>query len=97
MPWRCFLAATKADRFTPGAMWIDPNGEWAVMLPGARAFHEKEQPTNGAEWTCGGVPPNVSVSPSINYHGIYHGWLRDGVLSDDVEGRRYDAAGRPAS
>jgi hypothetical protein len=41
----------------------------------------------GAGWTRTGTPPNVTASPSINYEGEYHGWLQNGVLTDDCEGR----------
>jgi hypothetical protein len=47
----------------------------------------------GPGWTRTGEPPNVTASPSINYAmGAlgYHGWLQDGVLTDDCEGRTYD-------
>jgi hypothetical protein len=42
-------------------------------------------------WTVTGEPPRITVQPSINAVGDYHGWLIDGVLRDDVEGRRYPA------
>lgn len=40
-------------------------------------------------WTVTGAPPHITCAPSINAIGDWHGWLRDGVLSDDVEGRTY--------
>ena len=40
-------------------------------------------------WTVTGEAPNITVAPSINCVGTYHGWLQNGVLSDDVEGRAY--------
>ena len=40
-------------------------------------------------WTVTGEAPNITCSPSINAVGDWHGWLRGGVLSDDVEGRKY--------
>lgn len=43
--------------------------------------------TNG--WTVTGREPNITVSPSINAVGRYHGFLSNGVLSDDVEGRQF--------
>lgn len=46
---------------------------------------------DGETWTVNGDPPNISVSPSINAVGDYHGWLQNGVLSDDCEGRRFDS------
>lgn len=39
------------------------------------------QPRVPHAWTRTGTPPKVSASPSILTKG-YHGWLRDGVLTD---------------
>ena len=44
---------------------------------------------DGAGWTITGEPPHLTAHPSINVIGAYHGWLKDGVLSDDCEGRHY--------
>jgi hypothetical protein len=45
----------------------------------------------GRGWSVTGVEPRISVSPSINWQGDrgYHGYLHEGVLSDDLEGRRF--------
>ena len=40
-------------------------------------------------WAVTGEAPHITCSPSINAVGDFHGWLRDGVISDDVEGRKY--------
>jgi hypothetical protein len=40
-------------------------------------------------WTVTGELPNITVSPSINCHGAYHGWIQNGVISDDCEGRKF--------
>lgn len=38
--------------------------------------------TNGSGgWTVTGEPPLITVEPSINVIGIWHGWLRNGVLT----------------
>jgi hypothetical protein len=42
-----------------------------------------------AGWTVTGEPPQITVSPSINVVGSYHGWLQNGILSEDVEGRTF--------
>jgi len=34
----------------------------------------------GPHWTITGQLPNLSASPSINAEGVWHGFLRDGVL-----------------
>ncbi|WDL96961.1 hypothetical protein [Alicyclobacillus sp. ALC3] len=67
-------------------LWVmTPGGCWCV----------DERPFVRGEWTDGGwkvtgTAPNITARPSINFPGLYHGWLTDGVLSDDLEGRRYD-------
>jgi len=43
----------------------------------------------GDGWIVTGREPLITLSPSINIVGSYHGWLRDGVISDDCEGRRF--------
>jgi len=40
-------------------------------------------------WEVTGEPPMVTLSPSINIRGYYHGWIKDGVISDDCEGRKF--------
>lgn len=44
-------------------------------------------------WTVTGEPPDITISPSINIGGSYHGFLQNGVISPDCEGRLYDAEG----
>lgn len=36
-----------------------------------------------------GARLDVTLSPSVNICGSYHGWIQGGVISDDVEGRRF--------
>lgn len=69
-----------------------------VILPGHIMFVVdgkcwNEHGTYGG-WTVTGEAPLITVSPSINVAGAYHGFLQNGVISDDVEGRLYDAHGR---
>lgn len=40
-------------------------------------------------WRVTGAPPRITVHPSINMVGQYHGWLKDGVISRDVDGRQF--------
>lgn len=84
----------------PGAMWFD-NGDkddLVVKLPsGSEWYIDRGRLINEQtdrigkprlpQWTRTGEPPNVTASPSINHVGQYHGWLQNGVLSDDCEGR----------
>lgn len=81
----------------PGAMWFDDD-RLHVKLPGTkhgsdwdidlgRICKERGDITNHPVWTREGEPPNVTAHPSINWVGHYHGWLQDGALTSDVEGR----------
>ena len=68
-----------------------------IMLPGRALFcidskSWRDEVYSGG-WTVTGEAPNMTLSPSINMHGTYHGYLKDGVLSDDVEGRTYGEMG----
>ena len=81
-----------------GAMFLD-EGELTVKLPSGSEWnmdrgriinaqgHHQGNPL--PQWTRTGEPPNVTATPSINHQGCYHGWLRDGVLTDDCEGRKF--------
>lgn len=60
-----------------------------VVLPSGDWFCPDQKTSSGSDWTVTGEPPQITVSPSINAIGSFHGWLRDGVLSDDVEGRTF--------
>lgn len=46
-----------------------------------------------------GETPQLTLTPSINCVGVYHGYIRDGIITDDCEGRRYHdlVARRPVS
>lgn len=55
-----------------------PGGDWVIDGPSR----------DGGGWTRTGVPPLVTARPSI-LTPTYHGWLTDGVLSDDLAGRTY--------
>lgn len=66
-----------------------------VLLPGRYYFLIDGQCYNEQKgyydaWTVKGVPPLISVEPSINMVGRYHGFLRNGVISDDCDGRKFD-------
>lgn len=66
-------------------LWVmTPGGCWCV----------DEKPFSGGKyqdggWTVTGEAPNITARPSINFPGNYHGWLTNGILSNDLEGRIY--------
>jgi hypothetical protein len=94
------------DELPPGAMWHSdqqPRESYLagadsiqVKLPGPTIWSMNRPGTNGCKWDVSGEIPNVTASPSINFVGLYHGWVQNGVVSDDVEGRKFDEMGRRA-
>lgn len=63
-----------------------------VRLPGGIDFcidSRADCPGGEVGWQVSGEPPHITVSPSINVSGVYHGYLRNGEITDDVEGRTY--------
>jgi hypothetical protein len=60
-----------------------------------RAFGRINPNAEGAEqfgyygdgWAVTGEPPRITVSPSVNIVGSYHGFIRDGEITDDIDGR----------
>lgn len=85
--WSLFRQDGEIVRFEqlrPGAMYMDDERGLVVLLP-SRSFWYPDRPDR--TWTRTGEPPNITVTPSINHVGQYHGFLKNGVLTDDVDGR----------
>lgn len=65
-----------------------------IVLPRRTLFLIDGKCWNNGEmyggWIVSGDANNVTVEPSINIGGVYHGWLKEGILSADVDGRIYD-------
>lgn len=58
-----------------------------LWSPWQRAY-DKDQGYHGEGWEVSGPPESLSASPSIKTDD-YHGFLQNGVLTDDAEGRQY--------
>lgn len=59
-------------------------GEWfCVDQP------ERGQPIGGQGWEVVGVVPKLTLAPSINCEGRYHGRIQNGIIADDCEGRAF--------
>lgn len=85
-----------------GAIWDEPwNADhWhgadgrclGLMLPDGSSWiidgPASNAPGKLPGWDRSGQPPRLTARPSI-LTPRYHGWLTDGVLSDDLEGRVY--------
>jgi hypothetical protein len=89
---------TRLGDAPPGAMWNAPYYQdvWAgpdglsliVVLPDGRHWAIDTPSSSGGHWTRTGNAPHLTVTPSILTPG-YHGWLQNGILSDDLDGRTY--------
>lgn len=78
--------------------WKGKRAPLAVQLPIGGFFVDGPFWNNngpyGDGWMVTGEAPLITMSPSINIVGHYHGWLQNGVISDDCEGRTFpDARG----
>lgn len=62
-----------------------------VLLPGRNIFLVDGKCWSSGNyyggWRVSGIPPQITVEPSINISGSYHGFLQNGVIGNDVEGR----------
>ena len=75
-----------------GDEWYPPNVDTLpliVLLPGKRYFLIDGQCFSVERgyydgWFVRGTPPNITVAPSINMVDGYHGFLRNGVITDPV-------------
>lgn len=72
--------------------WAGKRPPLFVHLPGGVDFCVDSRPTRGGRlddggWEVTGEAPHITVSPSISILGVYHGFIREGVVTDDVDGR----------
>jgi hypothetical protein len=60
-----------------------------IRLPDTMEWTVDHKPNNGVPgWVVTGELPTITASPSIGSSG-YHGFLQNGVLTDDLEGMTY--------
>jgi len=97
--WKYRIPGTTAlldyKQLKVGAIWIGERGIH-VKLPGNSGNNgwDMQQPgTNGFIWTVTGEIPNVTATPSINCVGTYHGYVTNGSVTEDTEGRKFDDYG----
>jgi hypothetical protein len=97
-PWLLedgYMGCSAREKLSP-SYWAERSQRppLVVRLPGPvdfcideRAYKDGQHYGDG--WTVTGEGSAMTLSPSINIGGIYHGWIRDGVITDDCEGRVY--------
>jgi len=79
-----------------------PDGKYLwVQLPGGCQWNidgpSRSDGVEGPGWTRTGTPPLVTVTPSIHFPGTYHGFVQNGFVTEDCDGRRFDDMGRPVA
>lgn len=96
MYWFCrpeFLEQNE-DVFSPNyhADWAGKRLPITVCLPDGSMWCPDQRPTYGSNtiegWKVTGDLPRITARPSVGKPG-YHGFLTDGVLSDDLDGRTF--------
>lgn len=79
-------AMWRAPWFEKSEVWRGPDGEsWVVRLPVPDMCWDwpiDGPSSSGGGWTRSGTAPHFTVTPSIGAGTYYHGWLRDGVLTE---------------
>jgi hypothetical protein len=57
---------------------------WIIRLPGtAYVWHTNGKSTRtGQLWAVWGEAPALTVHPSVNVEGHWHGWITNGELSE---------------
>jgi hypothetical protein len=66
--------------------WSDKRPPICVVCPNGEWWEIDRKSSNGDGWMVTGDLPNITCSPSIVVKG-YHGFLRNGEFTDDIEGR----------
>jgi hypothetical protein len=101
MPWQCTVVESFSDVPEAGQLWYDKEHDnWLVVLPNGAIHNIHAKFPDGSGWDITRGAPHFTVSPSIRcfevLHGTkvwrqgWHGWLQNGILSDDCEGRTYE-------
>lgn len=90
----------------PNGEWTGPDGKvWCVMMPGGLEFiiyaYSSQKGPNGErlkgpKWIVHGTVPEITVAPSIDITGHYHGYINGGIISEDCESRTFPGIPRTA-
>lgn len=68
--------------------WASKRAPICVVCPNGETWQIDRRSSNGNGWTVTGELPRITCAPSI-VAGNYHGFLRDGEFTADLEGRLY--------
>lgn len=72
--------------------WSDKRPPLCVLCPNGAEWCLDSKSSNGTGWAVTGAAPLITAAPSILVPG-YHGFLRDGVFTPDIDNR--GAAAKP--
>jgi hypothetical protein len=77
--------------------WRGKRPQIVIVCPDGTLWCPDQCPSWGSNtdtgWKVTGELPAISATPSIGKPG-YHGWLKDGALSDDLDGRTFPATAK---
>lgn len=74
--------------------WSSKRAPICVVCPNGELWEIDRKSSNGTGWIVTGELPNITCAPSIVVDG-YHGFLRDGLFTADVDGRPPNGVARP--
>lgn len=92
------LFALQDPDLPPGAMWdakwmphyAGPDGKaWTIRFPGGDDWLVFGPSSDGEKWAITGEAPRFTAHPSIGIAGRYHGFLKDGIITPDVDGKKF--------
>ncbi len=69
---------------------------WCIRMPATQDWIVYGPSSNGSPWDVQGKPPLITVKPSIGIRGHYHGFIKGGIITEDVDGRKYPGIPRTA-
>ena len=76
--------------------WADKRAPLCIVCPNGEQWEIDRKSSNGDGWQVTGEWPNLTASPSIIVQG-YHGWLKNGEFSADLDGRGPIGVVRPVT
>ena len=74
--------------------WADKRAPVCVVCPNGEWWEIDRKSSNGDGWVVTGELPNITCAPSVVVPG-YHGFLKGGEFTPDLEGRGPNGVARP--